>query len=280
MKTKKDIWQTRDFTGDEDGVQSAQTGADKETRIVHVLWTGGLASTARIVELSRMGVTVQPYYIVDFGWKPTLYEENAMQKIREHLVKGVHALARILPVKEIFLDEVKPCPQITNAWKTLHDRYRVDRRYEFLARYAKQHGTVLELCVGKGEESVQNSIHRESKMIPFTGPMGRSFRISETDSTEEVKTLYENFTFPLWEKDMRAEVQMMERCGCGDIAAMTWFCHTPLLGEPCGHCAPCRSARHYGFLCQPPVSRTILWGVLHPGQAGKIILKKTIGRPS
>lgn len=280
MKTEKDIWQAGDLTGNENEGQSVQTGANEEARVVHVLWTGGLASTARIVELSRMEVTVQPYYIVDFGWKPTLYEESAMQKIREHVFKGSRTLAKIQPVKEIFLEEVKPCPQITNAWKALHDRYRVDRRYEFLARYAKQHGTVLELCVGKGEESVQNSIRNESKMIPFTGPMGESFRISEADSTEAAKTLYENFTFPLWEKDMRAEVRMMERYGCGDIAAMTWFCHTPLLGEPCGHCAPCRSARRYGFLWQPPVSRTILWGILHPEQAGKIILRKTLGRTS
>ena len=268
------------MTDNENGIQSAQTGADEEARVVHVLWTGGLASTARIVELSRMKVTVQPYYIVDFGWKPILHEENAMQRIREHLFKGSHTFAKIQPVKEIFLDEVKPCPQITNAWKTLHERYRVDRRYEFLARYAKQHGTILELCVGKGEESVQNSIRSESKMIPFTGPVGGSFRISETDSTEEAKTLYENFTFPLWEKDMRAEVRMMEKYGCGDIAAMTWFCHTPLLGEPCGHCAPCRSARRHGLLWQPSVSRTILWGILHPRQAAKIILRKTFGRPS
>ena len=32
---------------------------------VNVLWTGGFDSTYRIVELSRLNVVVQPYYLLD-----------------------------------------------------------------------------------------------------------------------------------------------------------------------------------------------------------------------
>lgn len=34
-------------------------------RIVNILWTGGLDSSFRVIELSQMEVIIQPYYIID-----------------------------------------------------------------------------------------------------------------------------------------------------------------------------------------------------------------------
>lgn len=37
-----------------------------ETRIINILWTGGLDSTCRVAQLSQMGnIIIQPYYIID-----------------------------------------------------------------------------------------------------------------------------------------------------------------------------------------------------------------------
>ena len=253
-------------------------GQAQKQCLVHTLWTGGLDSTARIVELSRKTITVQPYYVVDPGRKSVPYEKKAMQKIQARLMNDSQTQATILPVKEIHLNEVEPCPQITNAWKVLHKRYHVGSQYDFLARYAQQHGIVLEVGVEKGEGKAQNSIHHESKMVSFTNSVGKNFKISEPDSSEETKTLYQHFTFPLWEKNKHEEVRMMEALGCSDIVEMTWFCHSPLFGKPCGHCNPCKDARHYGFAWRLSTSRTILWYFLRPISFAKSVLKKCLNK--
>lgn len=280
MVTGNDICQARKNLGNSKSEQNISSNQPSRNHVdlVHILWTGGLDSTARIVELSRKKVTIQPYYVIDSGRKSVIYEKKAMQRIRERLEQDSQTLATILPIKEIYLTEVAPCQKITNAWKVLHNHYKLGSQYDFLARYAHQHGIILELGVEKGEGKAQNSIHSESKMISFTDAVGENFKISESDSTEEAKILYRQFTFPLWEKDKHAEVRMMEALGCGDIVTMTWFCHSPLFGKPCGHCNPCKDARHYGFSWRLSASRTILWYFLlpfiSPKQTAKLILEK------
>ena len=234
---------------------------------VNTLWTGGLDSTARIVELSRKHVIVQPYYISDPNRGSTEYEKAAMKTILMRLNQDPNTKAEILPVKEIPLGEVEPDSHITSSWNRLHQMYHVGSQYDFLARYAKQHGIILEVGIEKGEGRAQNSINTDSRMVQFEDHTGTNYKISRKDSTDDVWNIYRYFTFPLWDKDKHQEVAMMEQLGCSDIIGMTWFCHDPLLGKPCGHCNPCKDARHYGFSWRLSASRTILWYFLRPRQA-------------
>jgi hypothetical protein len=39
---------------------------------------------------------------------------------------------------------------------------------------------------------------------------------------------------------------------------MTWFCHTPVRGRPCGICAPCVYTIEEGLARRVPVSRRVL----------------------
>ncbi len=53
---------------------------------VHILWTGGLDSTCRVIELSRMeGITIQPYYLLDPRRHSTRQEIRAISRIFEDI---------------------------------------------------------------------------------------------------------------------------------------------------------------------------------------------------
>ena len=243
--------------------------------LVHILWTGGLDSTARIVELSRYPITIQPYYIIDPGRASMEYEKKAMKSIRERLINDTNTKAIFLTVKEIKLDDIHPDLEITDAWRELSGKYHIGSQYDFLARYAKQHKITFELGVERGDMKTQTCIKEESRMLSCQDAVGTNHIIDEKISSKNVWTVFRYFKFPLWDKYKQDEVDMMESLNCGDIVNMTWFCHSPLLGKPCGHCNPCKDARHYGFSWRLSKSRYILWYILFfPQKIFKSIFKK------
>lgn len=134
---------------------------------VHCLWTGGLDSTARIVELSRKNVVIQPYYVIDQGRVSTKYEMEAMKKIKQRLESDVKTTARINEIIIITTDEIPADETISNAWKSLNAKYKVGSQYDFLARYANSRGIQLEVGIEKGDGRAQTSIAAESQMIEF-----------------------------------------------------------------------------------------------------------------
>jgi hypothetical protein len=46
--------------------------------------------------------------------------------------------------------------------------------------------------------------------------------------------------------------------GWGAIMDMTWFCHAPVHGRPCGICAPCVYTIEEGLARRVPVPRRVL----------------------
>lgn len=54
-----------------------------EIKKVNILWTGGLDSSCRIIELSRMNVEIQPYYIWDTTRDSIKQEIRAMKRITQ-----------------------------------------------------------------------------------------------------------------------------------------------------------------------------------------------------
>lgn len=257
------------------------TYEQKSRPCIHVLWTGGLDSTARLVELSRKPVVVKPYYVIDHRRMASAEcEMRAMQSIRERLAGDPLTIAEILPTIEIEVDDIASDPKVTTSFKELHRKYLVGSQYEYLTRYAKQHGIILEVGIEKAEGSkARASILAEAKVVPFEDETGGvNYKISEEDSSEDVRNLYQNYTFPMWEMDKHAEVKMMQDLGCGDIVNMTWFCHSPLWGKPCGHCNPCKDARHYGFGWRLSTSRTILWYFVRPKRFAASVAQKILPR--
>src|SRR5690606_27941094 len=51
--------------------------------------------------------------------------------------------------------------------------------------------------------------------------------------------LFKYFRFPLFDKTKRQMRAEAAAAGFDELMALTWFCHRPVRGEPCGRCNPC-----------------------------------------
>lgn len=112
---------------------------------VNILWTGGLDSTYRVLELSRLPVIIKPYYIWDKTRGSIKQELNAMKKISHDIAVNPATKAKLLPVNVVMDSDIKDDPEITNAWKVLNEKYALGSQYDYLARFAKQNGLKLEV---------------------------------------------------------------------------------------------------------------------------------------
>ena len=103
---------------------------------MRIFWTGGWDSTYRLVELSRMNVTVEPVYCVDRGRVSLEIERAAMKKILKALHDKPETKAKILPIKEIDIEALPENKDITEAYNALCKSVRLGSQYEWLAKVA------------------------------------------------------------------------------------------------------------------------------------------------
>ena len=82
---------------------------------VNILWTGGLDSTYRVLELSRLPVIIKPYYIWDKTRGSIKQELNAMKKISHDIAVNPATKAKLLPVNVVMDSDIKDDSEITNA---------------------------------------------------------------------------------------------------------------------------------------------------------------------
>lgn len=244
----------------------------------HTLWTGGLDSTARIVFLSRQDAVVQPYYVIDPTRASVDYELDAMRNITARLRNDSHTKAVIRDLIIINKSEILPDEEIGSSWKRLHDKYGVGSQYDWLARYAKQKNIILEIGIEKGDGRAQTAILTESGMTSFCEEPIKltNYHIDSTMGHNDVWTVFNRFTFPLWETSKSMEIEMLKNLHCDDIIDMTWFCHSPLRGKPCGHCNPCKDAFHYNLGWRITKSNYYLWYLARPKEVAKSIVRKLI----
>lgn len=132
---------------------------------VNILWTGGLDSTYRVLELSRLPVIIKPYYIWDKTRGSIKQELNAMKKISHDIAVNPATKAKLLPVNVVMDSDIKDDSEITNAWKVLNDKYALGSQYDYLARFAKQNGLKLEVDIECSERSkASNTIKKETSI--------------------------------------------------------------------------------------------------------------------
>ena len=69
---------------------------------INILWTGGLDSTFRILELSKQEVTIQPYYLASVN-PSTEHELNAIEDLTKIIKQRVETKCELLPVLLLML---------------------------------------------------------------------------------------------------------------------------------------------------------------------------------
>jgi len=206
---------------------------------VHLLWTGGWDSTFQLLRLLlEYRRPVIPYYVVDGARASSDIELRTMDAIRASIARRDPAAARLLrPTRAFELAGIAPDADLAATFARVARAHFIGPQYEWLARFCRQHGLQdLELCV-----------HRDDRAHGVVAPVATActprgyptWRIDARTADPDAQALFGSFSFPLLamtKLDMADEARAR---GWQDLMAMTWFCHRPRDGQPCGCCNPC-----------------------------------------
>ena len=217
---------------------------------LNILWTGGLDSTYLVVNLLRMGVILQPYYIIDKDRKSVNKELDAIKNITNTIRSSNNISGVLHDCMFVEKDKIALCPEITASWQALNEKYTLGSQYDWLARFAKQEN--LKLLVGVQMESRGKVVHTlEGRSLnEFTIGGVSVFSVEGVRGlNRDAQLVFENILFPSLIVGITKveEWEYLQKMHFGDIAKMTWFCHSPVLGLTCGQCNPCKDALNEGM---------------------------------
>ena len=210
-----------------------------DPNIVHILWTGGWDSTYRIVELSRMDLSILPIYCCDPDRESTPEEKKVMLKILQALSIDPRTKAHFYPIQYIDVSAIPENKEITEAHAVLAADTGLGRQYEWLARLAHKYPG-LEIGTDRRAQALPTgcraTIMKHGGFILEDGvPV-----INRGAASEECKLVLGNFRFPLADITEQEMLENIRAWGYEDIMKLSWFCHAPMNGQPCGMCTPCR----------------------------------------
>ncbi|WP_017925877.1 hypothetical protein [Thioalkalivibrio sp. HL-Eb18] len=203
---------------------------------IKLLWTGGWDSSYRLLDLALYrNRKVQPIYVLDPRRKSYVYELRAMANIRAGIEARAEARGRVAPVRVYLRSDILEDPNITELYQRLASEVHVGTQYDWLARLCEQEGLRdLELSLTGHEAGT------ELQERLFRNPQYGDFRFREDDFAWE---LFQYYRFPLLSVTKEAMKYDAEAKGFLPLLEQSWFCHSPILGQPCGHCQPCRFSR-------------------------------------
>lgn len=221
---------------------AATPGSARSDDAVDLLWTAGWDSTYRLLELVvRRGRRVVPHYIVDPERSGTTQELKAMRAIRHRIARDFAGCERLVePTRITLLDSIRPEPEISEKLARLRAGAHLGSQYDWLARYVRDRGIAgLELC-----------IHADDRAEVFVREFVERVRLDDGDACWQLRPgsadadvgLFAAFRFPILELTKTEMRRNAEAFGFGPIMSLTWFCHRPINGMPCGLCNPCRYA--------------------------------------
>ena len=239
----------------------------------NLLWTGGLDSTYRLLELVfDKNTTVQPIYVKDPTRPSTEMELFTMQKIKGLINKeNSKAEALILPTLFFDLNEIPKNQEISQTFHELQKIRHLGHQYDWLARFCKWQQLIdLELgVIKKGEVSGYGESLSQS-FAPFlkeddTGVAAfdeaKVINAKEKDKAKLYFELFKFYRFPIIKRSKKEMLALAQAKGWQGIIENIWFCHRPKNGKPCGKCNPCRTAVSEGLGNSISFSRKLLFNL-------------------
>lgn len=227
-----------------------------ESKPAKILWTGGWDSTFQLMRLLLSERRcVEPYYLIDEDRPSTGMELLTMRRIRAR-IRETHGPADELLRSTRFFSvfDIPACPKITDAFEAIRRRKFMGGQYEWLARFCEHHGiTGLQLC-----------IHVDDMAAAVVRPLvpaaqdGQPRLLDRRASGTSEHTLFEYFEFPVLDLTKKDMDRIAKEHGWDPIMQMTWFCHDPRNGRPCGLCHPCRYTIEEGLAWRVPLPRRIV----------------------
>ncbi len=233
----------------------------------NLLWTSGWDSTYRLLELTFLKRTlVQPYYVIDHARPASATELRTQDTIREAFKNfDPEAGALVLPTKVIQRSDIPADPEITEQFRRMKGRAYIGNQYDFLIRVAKSLGPIdLELSAHKDDKLFD---HLKGNVEQVDGV----WRLSP-NAPVDLQAL-RNFSFPVL---MLTKLDMKKKAveaGFQHIMDLTWFCHYPVRGKPCGGCPPCRYTIEEGLAERVPRHMRARATILRPIKKVRSLLK-------
>jgi hypothetical protein len=226
---------------------------------VNLLWTGGWDSTFRLLQLLLIHrVPVVPHYLEDPTRASTQIELRTMARIGD-LVRETYPHTRDLlqPPRIAAVADVAEDAEIAGALREIRKRSYIGSQYAWLPAFCK-HNAIVDMELGVHVDDKVQALLRPFAM-EFEHPGGyRSIRVDPRHADSAEFRLFRYFSFPLFHIDKVGIGRQADAEGWGAIMDMTWFCHTPVRGRPCGFCAPCVYTIEEGLARRVPVSRRVL----------------------
>ena len=224
-----------------------------ERTLVKVLWTGGYDSTYRIVELSRHDVVVQPYYLSDKHRHSEKFELDAISEITADIEKHPETRCKLLPLIKRQVSDLKPDNEILQAYERLRNISYLGPQYIWLAEFAKSNNG-LELCIEMldCQSGATYCIRREGELKKINEGGLVYWILNEEKSSRDIFTVFGSMHFPIIELSKVDMLEGYKQMGLYETMKKTWFCHTPVRGEPCGVCNPCKHVIKEGLSFRIP----------------------------
>jgi hypothetical protein len=217
---------------------------------VDLLWTSGWDSSFRLLQLVfDHQATVRPWYVIDEKRQSTGHEIAAMERIRDAIRRRSPAAAdRIEPTRFKGLSAIREDADATARFHELRSRGALGSQYDWLSRFAAEEGI----------DGLELSIHRDDRAHDFVRPHvvvgGDGYRLGD-DPEDPALELFRPFRFPLLDWTKPAMAKHAAAAGYGPVLELTWFCHRPWRGKPCGYCNPCRFTIDEGLGRRVPLIR-------------------------
>lgn len=226
--------------------QQANSGLRKTH--VNILWTGGFDSSYRMLQLSKLDVTIQPYYLCDNRRSEQL-ELNAISAITDDIRLHPDTKCKIHPLITLKVENIEPNVEITDAFYRLQKLTAIGSQYDWLSRFARScEGLELGLeCSESGR--AYKCILKNGKIKKIIDGNIAYCIVDEARSDPDMFKVFGNFRYPLplFELTKTEILEEYRKLGFSATIDKTWFCHTPVRNKACGVCNPCKSAISEGL---------------------------------
>lgn len=232
-------------------------GVTSNLEPARILWTGGWDSTFQLLQLVLLQKRrVEPYYLIDEDRPSTGTELLTMKRIRIRIRDVSESAASLmLPTKFFSVSEIPSHSGITEAYETVRKDTFIGSQYDWLARFCEVQGiSGLQLCIHEDDMAAVVVVP-----IVATAQQGQhSFKVDSQYSGTPEYLLFKYFEFPLLKLTKTDMAQIAKERGWIQIMEMTWFCHKPINGKPCGRCNPCKYTIDEGLAWRIPVHRRLI----------------------
>lgn len=225
--------------------------------MVEVFWSGGFDSTFMVLSYLKRGIDVSAYYLL-LGRPSQATELSVIGKVRS-AVSSYGALAgRIVSFSAVPVDSLPRFGQYYDAWRK-GDRkgYGIALQTAYLSCFAERHKGIAygkRKTVGPSDR-LADLLHDKGHIRLDGNNVGY---LTRSDCDPLLFKLFGNFSFPLYCISEKMMSEMVEEWGLSDIMKNVHFCYSPIDGEPCGLCGPCRDKlkdRMYGLFSEDGLMR-------------------------